>query len=287
MRACVRRIVRSAAVAVAVAVLCQATQAAVLYDYGGKDVAPAAMEPVFGTKVARLDAKVYGFDFLFEGPGSDIFSGFRNLNVISEVFVAATEIQITPDGGSTITLPAGTRTFAYTLDYSQLDGFGGDSAIHGFQLLRTVLTPSVSNPGPAMALGEIILGGYNTNSAFDTPAMDAMTGDALEIPGMVSTQKVEYQWELDTIDPGTKAMVLMFASPDVQVWQVGWGSQDGQSVPTMAARVAIGPTGEGGSTVGGGQAIGDSIPVLIPVIPEPAALSLLAIGTLALARRRD
>jgi hypothetical protein len=283
--------------ALVVVFVCQAAQATIPYEYTDVSAASGSMESVFGTKVAELDASAYGFNFLFRRDGmgvgyDDPFHGHRNLNVITEVFVATQAISLgTGSGGSPIELQPGDYTFAYTLDYATVDNIFPDSAVRDFQILRTLLgvSPPVANPGPNMAMGAISAGAYNTNLEFGngagTAPIQSMAGEALDF-GVFVADSVEYDWGANLVNPQSKAMVLMFTSPDVQVWQVGWGSQGGQSLATMAQRQAVGHTGEGGGTLGGGEAIPDSIPVLIPVIPEPATLALVIGGALALVRRR-
>jgi len=271
-------------------VLCPAARADVVttsFDPVSVDVAPGAMEATFGAKVAELDARAYGFNFLYLGNGQDDpFHGHRNLNVITEVFVADQLISL---GG--MSLQPGDLTFAYTLDYSQLDGLVPDSAVQDFQILRTVLGLTTANPGPAMAIDRILGGATNTNAAYGqgagTPPLlaypDGLACEAADY-GVLVADMLEYDWGADLVTPGTKAMVLLFTSP-ADIWQVGWGSQNGQAVTGPAAREAIGHTCEGGSTLGGGQSVPDSIPVLIPV-PEPTMLALLALGGAILSRRR-
>ncbi|MFW6155016.1 MAG: PEP-CTERM sorting domain-containing protein [Planctomycetota bacterium] len=260
------------------------------FDPVAVDVAPGAMEATFGPKTAELDAKAYGFNFLYAGDGQDDpFHGHRNLNVITEVFVADQPVAV---GG--VVLQPGDFTFAYTLDYSQLDGLVSDSAVQDFQILRTVvgINPSTDNPGPRMAIDAILGGGTNIDAAFGggggTAPLEAypdgMVCEAVDYSTLV-VDMLEYSWDAELVAPETLAMVLLFTSP-VEIRQVGWGSQHGQAVSDPALRDAIGPTAEGGGTIGGGQSIPDSIPVLIPAVPEPATLALLALGGAVAGRRR-
>jgi len=301
MRTCELRTGCLAAALVAWAFLCLPAQAAWIQtslDYAPVDVASGAMESVFGPQVDELDAAAYGFNFQFKrddaGAGyDDPMHGFRNLNVISQVFVADHQVTVgVGSGGSTIELQPGDYTFAYTLDYTDLDLILPDSAVQDFQILRTVFSDEIQadNPGARMAVDLLIGGAYNTaaeygDSGAGTPALldypDGMGSESMDT-ATLAADKLEYDWGSATVDPETTAMVLLFCSPDIDIWQVGWGSEDGQGLANPVDREAVGATGEGGSVVGGGESIPDSIPLLIPVVPEPATLVILAAGGLIL-----
>jgi hypothetical protein len=131
-----------------------------------------------------------------------------------------------------------------------------------------------------VALDEVIAGAYNTSTAsgFSTPPlMDhpyGFTGEEIdeymEGFGDFETSEAEYSWEHEDCVLGqTKAMVMMFTTSDVQIAQIG----------------GLG-SGQGANVLGSGGSL-DQIPVLVPVVPEPASLTLLAVGgTLLLHRRR-
>ena len=261
------------------------------YEFTGYSVAPADLESTFGVKVGELDAAAYGFDF----SGGDTGHGFRNLNIISQVFEATQAVTIgTGQNGTPIELQPGDHTFAYTLDYTNVSGFLGNSAVRDFQLVRIVVG-AASNPGPMMALGQIAAGGYNTDSAFGggagTPPFqnypNGFDGTEWDFGATFLSGQAEYDWGADLVLPEDKAMVFMFTSPDVDVWQIGWGSENGQGKDTLPERQAIGDTGEGGSVIGGGSTVPGNIPLLIPV-PEPASLLtfLVAGYSFFLTRRR-
>ena len=268
-------------------------QGAIIYDYAPKSTPEGSLEATFGTKVAELNAVTYGFDF----SGGDPEHGLRNLNIISQVFVATQNVTVgTGVNGMEIELQPGDYTFAYTLDYSNLSGFVGNSAVGDFQLARTVVSGGISNPGEMIAFGEIIAGGYNTDPGFGqagagTPPLQdypaGFSGTLWDFGPALLAGKAQYNWGSDDVMPDTKAMVFMFATSNVSVWQVGWGSENGQGKETLAERQAIGNTGEGGSVLGGGSTVPGDIPVLVPVIPEPASLvSFLLIGNIFLLTRR-
>jgi hypothetical protein len=236
------------------------------------------METIFGPKVAELDAKAYGFDF---GGGLD---PYRNLNIISQVFKAEEEVTIgIGEGGENIVIPEGGYTYAYTLDYSAAGGLEDGSNVNDFQLYRVILDNvfnGISNPGPFVALDQVIGGAYNTAPEFNGPAFepydDGFTGQELDyVPYGTDFQssEAEFSWPGDDqVRPGTKAMALMFCTPVVQDMQIGWDSVEGD-------------TGEGGNVIGGGAEL-KGIPVLVPVIPEPGSVLLLAMGATWLLRRR-
>ena len=254
-----------------VSMIAQATD----YDYTGYDPG-APLEGVFGTKIAELNARDYGYSF---GGFND---NHRNFNLISQVFVATQAVTIgTGVGGQQIQLSPGDYTFAYTLDYSQQFGGLVQSPVNDFQLFRKVddqYIDFVSNPGPNIALESIQAGGYNTGVGFTgtTDPIDGISSISTVFPGF-ETGEVQFSWPNDgQADPNTMAMVFLFCS-DVQVWQMGWGSENGGSLATMAERFAIGDTYEGGNIFGaGGEA--SYIPVLIPVIPEPTSSLILLLG---------
>jgi hypothetical protein len=278
------------------------------YDFLGYDCASAAMETTFGTKIAELDAEAYGFDFSDGDPSS----GLRNLNVISQVFVATQTVNLgTCVRGKEIVLNPGDYTFAYTLDYSVLEGLAANSDIWNFQLYRVIqddFINYISNPGPFMALAEIDDkgGAYNTNAEFGSgagtppllvgddlaspPIPHGLTGEEIDMDiggSLFQSSEVEFSWDAnDLIDPGMKAMVLVFTGPDVELWQIGWGSQSGQSLPTLAERQAVGETGEGANVIGGAGSQLDNIPVIVPVVPEPGMVLLISCGVFLLRRRR-
>lgn len=265
------------------------------YDFIGYSVPESSMAATFGTKIAELNADSYGFDF----SGGDPTHGLRNLNIISEVYVATQSVTIgTGVNGTPIQLQTGDYTFAYTLDYSVLLGFlNPNSTVSDLQLARSVVGGVVPNPGQMIAFGEIMAGGHNTDPGFGdggagTPAFqgypDGFDGTLWDFAPAFLAGQVEYDWGTSVVLPGTKAMVLMFATSNVDVWQAGWGSENGQGVGTLAERQAIGNTGEGGSVIGGGNEVGN-IPVLIPVVvPEPISFfSFLLVGNvLFLTKRR-
>ena len=257
------------------------------FDFTAKSTPEGSLEATFGTKVAELDAVAYGFDF----SGGDPEHGLRNLNIISQVFVATQQVTIgTGVNGMEIELQPGDYTFAYTLDYSNAFGFLGNSAVRDLQLARNVALGGTSNPGQMMALGEVIAGGYNTDPGYGaagagTPPLQdypaGFSGTIWDLGPTFLTGKVEYDWGSDDVMPETKSMVFMFASSNVSVWQVGWGSENGEGKSLLAERQAIGDTGEGGSVIGGGSTVPGNIPVLVPVIPEPVSLvSFLLIGNI-------
>ena len=110
-----------------------------------------------------------------------------------------------------------------------------------------------SNPGPNIALESIQAGGYNTGVGFTgtTDPIDGISSISTVFPGF-ETGEVQFSWPNDgQADPNTMAMVFLFCS-DVQVWQMGWGSENGGSLATMAERFAIGDTYEGGNIFGAG-----------------------------------
>ncbi len=262
------------AVMVAVVAIATSAQAAAL-DYDAISVAAGSMESIFGTKVAELDAKAYGYSF----GGFD--DSHRNFNVISSVYVATQAVTINTGDGGTISLSPGDYTFAYTLDYSQQLGGFGQSPVNDFQLLRTVddqYINMVSNPGPNMAIDQILSGGYNTAAGYaglTTPPDDIST-ELVEIP-LFEYAEVQFSWPNDgQANPGEMGMVFLFCR-NVQVWQVGWGSENGQYVDSVPQRFAIGETGEGGDIFGGGDRA-SYIPVLVPVVPEPASGLILLMG---------
>ncbi len=263
------------------------------YDFAGYSVSEASMEATFGTKVAELNAKTYGFDF----SGGNPEHGFRNLNIISQVYVATQAVNVgTGVDGTPINLQPGDYTFAYTLDYSQL--FYGfmypNSAVSDLQLARIAALGPTSNPGEMIAFDAIVAGGYNTNSDFGggsgTPPLQAppagFSGELLDFGPTFLTGKVEYDWGSSVVMPGDKAMVMIFVSGDVDVWQVGWGSENGHGKSTLSERQAIGDTGEGGSVIGGGQTVPGNIPVLVPVVPEPVSMSALVFGSIVILTKR-
>jgi len=242
-----------------------------VYDFKGYSAPSADMETLFGPKVAELDAKAYGFSF---GGTQD---PFRNLNIISQVFKADEEVTIgIGENGTNIVIPKGGYTYAYTLDYSTLSGIATNSPVNDFQLYRVVHM----NPGLFVALDQVIGGAYNTAPEFNGPAFEAypegFTGEEYDFGSAFSTSEAEFSWPNDDqVDPGTKAMVLMFCTPVVQPMQIGWDSVEGYS-----------GTGEGGDIIGGSATLGE-IPVLVPVVPEPGTVLLLTIGTTCLLRRRN
>jgi hypothetical protein len=260
------------------------------YDFTGYSVSEGSLEATFGTKIAELDAASYGFDF----SGGDWEHGLRNLNIISQVFVATQSVTIgTGENGTQIELLPGDYTFAYTLDYSNLLGFYANSAVSELQIARNVTLGGTSNPGQMVAFEHILAGGYNTDSGFGggtgTPPLtsypDGFDGVLYDLAPTFAA-KAEYDWGAAVVLPETKAMVFMFAR-DVSVWQVGWGSEDGEGKDLLAERQAIGDTSEGGSVIGGGSTVPGNIPMLVPVIPEPASmLTFLLIGNIFILTRR-
>jgi hypothetical protein len=244
------------------------------YDFTG--YAPAGdLESVFGPMVASLDAKV-DTTFSFGGPTDP----YRSLNLISQVFQADAEVTIgTGEGGTEITLQPGDHTFAYTLDYTA--GLAGtvDSELKDFQLFRVVddqVFNYITNPGPFMALQEVIGGACNTAAGFDGPALvpydQGITATEVDgFMGMVlQTSKAQFSWpQDDQVSPGTKAMVFLFTTGDVDIMQIGWDGTD---------------TGEGANVLAAGKSL-DNIPALIPV-PEPAGVLCVLLGGMVALRRR-
>lgn len=284
---------RLAILFIGVCLACPVSADSYTYSYVGPAVGPDAMTSTFGTMVAELNAEAYGFSF---GGYAD---AFRNLNVISQVYRADQQIDLGPGSdGNSIVLNSGDHTFAYTLDYTPLLGGLVNSAVNDFQLYRVVddqYFNHVSNPGPAMALDLILGGGYNTDAAFGggsgTPQLDpstGMTGENFDMAGF-ETGEVEFDWPNDgLVDPNTRAMVLVFVSGDIDIWQIGWGSQAGSGLENPDDRIAVGDTGEGANVIGGGSHV-NGIPVLIPVIPEPGSLllTLMTTGVCVLRRKRS
>lgn len=247
------------------------------YDYTGYSAPSASLETLLGTKIAELDAAGVGFNF--GGP----LDPLRNLNVISQVFVADQAVNIgTGVNGSTIALQPGDYTFAYTLDYTgQIPG-GGNSPINDFQLYQVIIdevfaTPWIHNPAPWVALDHVMAAGYNTAAEYNSPVLEGYpygaTGEQTDyIPFQYNFQssEVEFAWPAGgEVQPGGKAMVFLFAR-DVTYMQIG---------------VPDGSSGEGGNILGSGTGI-KNFPVLVPIVPEPASLLMLAMGSACLLRRR-
>ncbi len=271
--------------------LCVVEAGAAAFDFTGYDVTSANLEAVLGTKVAELDAKAYGFSFgAFDGV-------FRNLNIITQVFRTEQAVTIgTGENGTEIALEPGGYTFVYTLDYTTLSGGLPNSTVNDFQMFRLVddqIINHISNPGEPMAFNKVLGGAYNTNAEFGggsgTPSFElypaGLTGTETIMVGFES-YKLEYAWPNGgQVAPGTKAMVFLFTSPETHIWQLGWGSQNGQDLPTLAERQAVGLTGEGGNVVGGGGGV-NGIPMYMPVAPEPACLLGLLFGGVGLLKKR-
>jgi hypothetical protein len=246
------------------------------YDFTGYNAPVADMETLLGPKIDELDAVATGFSFGgSEGP-------FRNLNVISQVFRADQVISIgIGENGTNITLQPGDLTFAYTLDYIDSPIGPAQSPVNDFQLFRVVIddvfsSPPISNPGQQIALNNILAGAYNTAPEFSGPAFEAypqgFTGEETDYVPTYNFQTSEAEFSYpgtDQVDPGSKAMALLFAR-DVTIMRIGW---DGVS------------TGEGGNVIGGGSAL-DDIPVLIPIIPEPTTGLLLLAGAMLLKSKK-
>ena len=255
------------------------------YDSAGYDADPAQMQAIFGTKVDELDAAGTGFNF--GGP----LDPYRNLNIITTVYQATQTVNIgLGESGMQITLQPNDYTFAYTLDYTGTVNTVTNKNIWSFQLYRVIIDEwfnGISNPGPFMALDEVIAGAYNTTSVvpYDTPPFipydpnpvnaSGVTGEEIDSFiggfGAFQSSEAEFTWDVnDSVLGTTKAMVLLFTTPDVQIMRIGWDNGD---------------TGEGANVFGGGGAL-DGIPVLVPVVPEPVTFGMLVLGGSFLLNRR-
>lgn len=248
------------------------------YDYAAYSAPSSDLEVLFGTKVAELDAKASGYNF---GTAMD---PLRDLNVISQVFQADQATTIgTGVNGSTIELQPGDYTFTYTLDHTQLTAGAQRAPLKDFQLYRVVInevfaSPPINNPGPQMALDEVMGGGYNTAPEYAGLPLQSyplgFTGeekDLILLSDKYVTTEAEYSFdEANQFQPGTKIMFMMFCTSNVQPYQMGWNPVDGD-------------TGEGANVTGGATLEG--IPVIVPVVPEPASSLLFVLAAGLLCRR--
>ncbi|HSW44686.1 MAG TPA: PEP-CTERM sorting domain-containing protein, partial [Phycisphaerae bacterium] len=191
----------------------------------------------------------------------------------------------TGQNGTLIQLQPGDLTFAYTLDYTGGKIGPPESPVKDFQLYRVIIDEVISatpinNPGPFMALGNVLGGAYNTASGFNPKPFVAFpngfTGEEIDFPlpeegGPFQTSEAQFSWPSNQqIMPGDKVMALMFCR-DVTWMEIGSAS---------------GGTGEGGNVLGAGVEL-KNFPVLIPVLtPEPATGLLIVLGTGILCRRR-
>jgi hypothetical protein len=246
---------------------CGTTNAQTITAVDYKDFnAPAAdLTTLFGPKVASLDAvNDLGFDF---SAGQGLVGKYRNLNVISEVYQAAAPINIgTGVGGNPIELAVGDYTYAYTLDYTA-GTFGSlEAPINDFSTIRTPL----GAPGQSYADSELIGGGYNTAADFDTvPLNDLLLFDYNIVPDGYDYTFLQYYFpSVGQVLPGDKVMLFLFATQNTTWFQAGGSG-----------------FGEGGSIIGGSANL-DDIPVLVPVVPEPATALMSGLLGLALLRRR-
>lgn len=241
------------------------------YKFAGYNAPSASLEALFGPALrSPVDARAEGFNF---GDGS---SPLRNFNVISQVFRANQTVSISPQ----ITLLPGDLTFAYTLDYTGTLPGVTENPVTDFQLLRVVSDPGIfvdppgiSNPGPVIALDNIIGGAYNTFTDYNgLPLKDqyGFTGVLSDYPELgYLSNFAQFSWvPANQLMPRKKAMVLLFAR-DVTYRYIG---------------SAGGVTGEGGNVLAGVDY--DHFPVLVPVVPEPASLLMLIFGGTLLCRRQ-
>ena len=247
------------------------------FDFTPYNAPTANMVSLLGPRIEQLDAKAAGFNF------GDFTNPHRNFNCISEIYQADREITIgTGVNGTPIVLQPGDLTFAYTLDYTGTKPGVDQTALTDFQLARIILDgvfqeTLVDNPGPHIALENVIAGGYNTATGFNGKALkaydDGIRGeisDWREDDIDYASSMVQFSWPMAAqLLPGEKAMVFLFCK-DVTYMQIG---------------VADGSTYEGGNMLGGGTGP-QFFPVLIPVVPEPASLVMLALGGMILHRRR-
>jgi len=249
------------------------------YEFVGYNAPSASMETLLGPNIKHLSAKDAGFSF--GGPTAPL----RNLNVISDVYKYQSDTPLTIGTGqlgTEIVLRKGDLTFAYTLDYTAEWGGGQESSVKDFQLWRLVLDSGifvppeepVSNPGPQIALYNILGGAYNTAPGFNGQSFEAyangITGMLDDEPEVYQASYTEFSWPADhKVAPRSKAMGLIFCH-DVTYMQIG---------------VADGSTGEGGNVIASGAQV-KNFPVLIPVVPEPASLLTLILGGTMLCRRK-
>jgi hypothetical protein len=237
----------------------------------GVDISSASLETVLGSKVAELDAKGIGFSF---GGATD---PHRNLNVTTQVFQASSVVDL---GG--VVLQPGDYTFAYTLDYTDLSMNGTvNSPVQDLQLNRVIESAinGATNAGPHIAVDQVKGAAYNTAAEFNGRPFDGVSSYQADAVGFIMSQ-VEFSYSAnDQLVPGEAAMALLFTGPDIEVWQCGWDSTLGDWNP------GTGDSLEGGDLIGGGGQVGD-IPVLVPVVPEPATLALLGGSLLVAVRRR-
>lgn len=237
-------------------------------DYAPYDAPASQLTALFGPNVASLDAKNdAAFDF---SEGQGLLGQFRNLNIISNVYQADAPITIGLGvNGSNIELDVGDYTYAYTIDYSMNNGAAPESPIKDLQTIRV---PSLDFGFPNdYAVSEIIGAGYNSNATDFTPLpLDSYPGGAevaQHIPGTLTNVEFSYP-SIAQVQPRDKVMVFLFVTEDT-IWRQSGG---------------LG-FGDGGSVIGGGQGL-DDIPVLMPVVPEPATAVLGGLVALVLLRRR-
>lgn len=249
------------------------------FDFTAYNAPATNLITLLGPRIQQLDAKATGFNF------GNFTNPFRNFNCISEVYQADRQITIgTGVNGTPIVLQPGDLTFAYTLDYTGTIPGVDQTALTDFQLARVVLDDHmirdalVDNPGPHIALENVISGGYNTATGFNAKPLkaydDGIRGELSDwrddsIP--YASSLVQFSWPMTgQLLPGEKSMVFLFCH-DVTYKQIG---------------VADGSTYEGGNALGGGTGP-QFFPVLIPVpVPEPMSLAMLALGGVLLHRRR-
>ncbi len=193
-------------------------------------------------------------------------------SIVSEVFSLDSPVVLNDPIGGPLTLDAGDLIFSYTI---RLTGANGNTvnSVSSFEVQsRTPTFPGGTN-------SDIFDASVVNGRGFGTTGLTAATtggpadidgsGDLTAVPGFASS--LDFDWANDfstQLQNGESIRLLMFTE-NVPIEQ-GFGeltAPPGQTDPDTAR-------------------IANAIPVLVPVIPAPASLTLLAIAGTAASRRR-